>query len=90
MTQEPVVLDSDVLSELSRGNPVVVDRARAYLKANGRLTITAVTVFERLRGYRVALADGKPYPDHLRSFQALVASRSSSRSMTRNLPVRGL
>jgi predicted nucleic acid-binding protein len=68
------VLDSDVLSELSRGNAAVVDRARAYLKTHGRLTITAVTVFERLRGYHSALADGKPYREQLRSFQALVAS----------------
>jgi len=72
--QDPVVLDSDVLSELSRGNRNVVERARSYLLAQGRLTVTAVTVFERLRGYRAALADGKPYQEQLRSFQALVAS----------------
>lgn len=69
-----VVLDSDTLSELSRGNPTVVETARTYLETHGRLTITAVSVFERLRGYRAAIRAGKPYEEHLRSFEALVAS----------------
>jgi hypothetical protein len=73
MSQDAVVLDSDVLSELSRGNVAVVERARAYLLRHGRLTITAVTVFERLRGYRLALVDGKPFAEQLRCFEALVA-----------------
>lgn len=60
MDREPAVLDTDTLSELSRGNPHVSERALAYLADFGRLTITAVTVFERLRGYRVAIRDGKP------------------------------
>jgi predicted nucleic acid-binding protein len=71
--EEPVVLDSDTLSELSRGHPRVVARTRAYLERHGRLTTTAVTVFERLRGYRAALAAGKPFEAQLRSFESLVA-----------------
>jgi predicted nucleic acid-binding protein len=69
-----VVLDTDTLSELSRGNAIVVRRARAYLVEFGRLTITAVTVFERLRGYNIAIGSGKPYELQLRAFRALVAS----------------
>jgi predicted nucleic acid-binding protein len=33
---------------------------------------TAVTVFERLRGYREAIRDKRPYEHHLQQFQALV------------------
>ena len=74
MVLEPVVLDTDTLSELSRGNAVVRERAFRYLARFGRLTITAVTVFERLRGYRVALRDGKPFERQLRAFEVLVAN----------------
>ena len=74
MDQEPVVLDTDTLSELSRGNPVVQGRALAYLADFGRLTITAVTVFERLRGYRVAIRAGKPFERQRQAFEALVAN----------------
>ena len=52
----------------------MVARARDYLERHGRLTITAVTVFERLRGYRAALRLGKPFETRLRSFEALVAN----------------
>jgi len=71
---EPAVLDTDTLSELSRGNPEVRERALAYLIDFGRLTITAVTVFERLRGYRVALRDGKPFERQMQAFQTLAAN----------------
>lgn len=73
MALGPVVLDTDTLSELSRGNPVVKARAAAYLAEFGRLTITAVTVFERLRGYRVAIRLGKPFDGQLKAFETLVA-----------------
>lgn len=33
-----------------------------------------VTVFERLRGYRVAIRDGKPFERQLQAFDALVAN----------------
>lgn len=68
------MLDTDTLSELSRGNPHVRERALAYLADFGRLTITAVTVFERLRGYRLAIRDGKPFERQMQAFEALVAN----------------
>jgi len=74
MAPEPVVLDTDTLSELSRGNAPVKARAVSYLAEFGRLTITAVTVFERLRGYRAAIRAGKPLERQLQAFEALVAN----------------
>lgn len=71
---EPAVLDTDTLSELSRGNPHVNSRAIEYLADFGRLTITAVTVFERLRGYRVAIRDRKPLERQMLAFEAFVAN----------------
>lgn len=74
MAHEPVVLDTDTLSELSRGNATVKIRARAYLAEFGRLTVTAVTVFERLRGYRAAIRAGKPFERQQQAFEALVGT----------------
>ncbi|HXU30204.1 MAG TPA: PIN domain-containing protein [Thermoanaerobaculia bacterium] len=74
MESDAVVLDTDTLSELSRGNSLVRKRALAYLANFGRLTITAVTVFERLRGYRLALREGKPFERQLQAFEALAAN----------------
>jgi len=74
MTTGIVVLDSDTLSELSRGNPKVRAHTAKYLEEHGALTITAVSVFERLRGYRDAIRNGKPFEEHQRKFQALVAT----------------
>jgi len=74
MALELVVLDTDTLSELSRDNTIVKARAAAYLAQFGRLTITAVTVFERLRGYRAAIRIGKPFERQLQAFEALVAN----------------
>lgn len=69
---EPVLLDTDTLSELSRGNATVAAVAQAYLRAFGRLTISSVTVFERLRGYRQAIQAGKPFHRQLQAFETLV------------------
>jgi predicted nucleic acid-binding protein len=69
---EPVLLDTDTLSELSRGNAAVSALAQAYLRAFGRLTISSVTVFERLRGYRQAIRAGKPFHRQLQAFESLV------------------
>jgi toxin FitB len=74
MTNGPVLVDSDTLSELSRGRPLVVARATDYLEGHGRLTVSAVSVFERLRGYRLALRLGKPFQDQLRQFEMLAAT----------------
>jgi len=74
MTGGPVLLDSDTLSELSRGHAKVTARARAYLEEHGRLTISAVSIFERLRGYRAAILLGKPFDAHLRQFEMFAAT----------------
>ena len=74
MDREPAVLDTDTLSELSRGNPRASKRALEYLANFGRLTITAVTVFERLRGYRAAIRGGKPFERQMQAFEALAAN----------------
>lgn len=74
MESEAVVLDTDTLSELSRGNPIVREHAVRYLADFGRLTITAITVFERLRGYRLAIREGKPFERQLQAFEALAAN----------------
>ena len=71
---EPVLLDTDTLSELSRGNARVCEQALAYLSRFGRLTITSITVFERLRGYRLAIRNGRPYQRQMQAFQTMVAS----------------
>lgn len=73
MIVAPMLLDSDTLSELSRGHEKVTQRARAYLLSNGRLTISAVSVFERLRGYRAAIRLGKSFEAQLRHFQLFAA-----------------
>jgi predicted nucleic acid-binding protein len=74
MAADAVLVDSDTLSELSRGRPRVVDRARHYLDLHGRLTISVISVFERLRGYHLALRAGKPFEPQLNQFRRLVAS----------------
>jgi predicted nucleic acid-binding protein len=74
MTSGPVLLDSDTLSELSRGRPSVVARAADYLERHGRLTVSAVSIVERLRGYRLALRLGKPFQQQLRQFETLAAT----------------
>lgn len=74
MLAGPVLLDADILSEVSRANPVVVAHARAYLAAFGRFTVTTVTVFERLRGYREAIRVGKPFQRQLQAFESLISS----------------
>ena len=74
MPAEPALLDTDTLSEVSRANSVVTARARSYLLEFGRLTISSVTVFERLRGYRQAIRVGKPFHAQLQAFETFVQS----------------
>jgi predicted nucleic acid-binding protein len=74
MPSGPVLLDTDTLSELSRGSSRVNERARDYLATFGRLTISAVTVFERLRGYELAIEQGKPFQPQREAFRALAAA----------------
>jgi predicted nucleic acid-binding protein len=73
ISEPPAILDTDTLSELSRGNLRIQDRAASYLAVHGRITITSITVFERLRGYELAIRDGKPFEPQRRAFQALLA-----------------
>ena len=50
-----VLLDTDLLSEvLRRRNPQVSARAQAYIQDHGKLTLSAVTVFEVVRGWNHA------------------------------------
>lgn len=71
MPAGPALLDTDTLSEISRGNAIVRSHARAYLSEFGRFTISAITVFERLRSYRAAIAAGKPFQRQLQAFERL-------------------
>jgi tRNA(fMet)-specific endonuclease VapC len=74
MQPAPVLLDTDTLSEISRGSASAVGNAKAYLALHGKLTISSITVFERLRGYHAAIRDGRPYHRQLQAFEALVAN----------------
>lgn len=74
MIDRPALLDSDTLSDLSRGHPGISARVSSYLAQHGRLTLSAVTVFERLRGYRSAIRDGRALEPQMRQFELLVAS----------------
>lgn len=74
MTEYPALLDSDTLSELSRGHPRILVRAAEYLARHGRLALSAVSVFERLRGYRAAIRAGRPFESQLRQFEMLAGS----------------
>jgi tRNA(fMet)-specific endonuclease VapC len=49
----PAMLDTDILSEVMRGrNPVVQERALAYLAEYQRLSFSLITRYEILRGLR--------------------------------------
>ena len=71
MIEPATLIDADTLSEIARGHPKITTRAARYLQQHGRLSLSAITVFERLRGYRSAIARGRPYELHLRRFVAL-------------------
>lgn len=59
MTIPATLLDTDVLSNLMRGNPRAVQRAQRYLTAHQRLTISLATQFEVLRGLKARQASTK-------------------------------
>lgn len=71
---EAALIDTDTLSEISRAHPRILARATEYLAAHGRLTVSAVTVFERLRGYHSAIQRGKPFKPQLLRFQAFAST----------------
>jgi tRNA(fMet)-specific endonuclease VapC len=71
---EAALIDTDTLSEISRAHPRVLARAKEYLAEHGRFTISAVTVFERLRGYMAAIRNGRPFKPQLLRFRALAST----------------
>ncbi len=73
-SHEAACLDTDMLSAIARGHPDATARARVYLAKHGRLTFTAISVAERLRGYHAALRAGKPFTVQLAEFERVVAS----------------
>lgn len=53
------MLDTDTLSALMRGEPLVLRHARAYLADHGKLTISIITRYEILRGLMAKRAAAK-------------------------------
>lgn len=70
----PALLDTDTLSEFCRGNLRVTNRARSYLQVFGRLITTSITVFERFRGYDLAIRQGKPFARQRQAFEGFVST----------------
>lgn len=52
MAQPPVVLDTDILSELLKQHPLVLQRVRAYLAEHEQLAFSIITRYELLRGLK--------------------------------------
>ena len=56
MPVAPALLDTDILSELLKQHPLVLQKARAYLADHGRLAFSIVTRYEILRGFKAKQA----------------------------------
>lgn len=56
MAQPPVLLDTDILSELLKQHPFVLQRVRTYLAEHERLAFSIITRYELLRGLRAKQA----------------------------------
>jgi tRNA(fMet)-specific endonuclease VapC len=56
MPQPAVLLDTDILSELLKQHPLVVQRVRTYLAEHERLAFSIITRFELLRGLKAKQA----------------------------------
>jgi tRNA(fMet)-specific endonuclease VapC len=52
MPQPLVLLDTDILSELLKQHPLVVQRARSYLLEHVQLAFSIITRYELLRGLK--------------------------------------
>jgi tRNA(fMet)-specific endonuclease VapC len=52
MAQPEALLDTDTLSAVMKGNPLVLARARAYLAEHGSLALSIITRYEILRGLK--------------------------------------
>lgn len=47
---KPTLLDTDIVSQLVRRNPIVSQRAEAYSRERGLLQISVITYYEALNG----------------------------------------
>lgn len=47
---KPTLLDTDIVSELVRRNPIVSQRAEAYSLVHGLLQVSVITYYEALNG----------------------------------------
>jgi tRNA(fMet)-specific endonuclease VapC len=56
MPQPAVLLDTDILSELLKQHPLVVQRVRAYLADHEHLAFSIITRYELLRGLKAKQA----------------------------------
>ena len=55
----PALLDTDILSAIIRRNPVVVSKAREYLREHHRFIFSILTRYEILRGLKAKDASGQ-------------------------------
>ena len=51
------LLDTDILSELFKGNNLVKSKAAAYIRKHSRLTISHITKYEILKGLKAKKAE---------------------------------
>ena len=56
MPQPVVLLDTDILSELLKQHPLVLQRVRTYLAEHERLAFSIITRYELLRGLKAKQA----------------------------------
>ena len=56
MTPSPSLIDTDILSALLRQDPIATNRAKSYVAAHRKLTISVITHYEILRGLRAKTA----------------------------------
>ena len=78
MPQTAVILDTDILSELLKQHPLVLQRVRTYLAEHERLAFSIITRYELLRGLKAKQARTQEA-----AFTLLCQAVSSSRSRIR-------
>lgn len=59
MPQPAVLFDTDILSELLKQHPLVVQRVRSYLAEHARLAFSIITRYELLRGLKAKQANAQ-------------------------------
>ena len=52
MIPSQLMLDTDTLSMIMRRNPIVMPKARTYLNAHSKFTLSIITKYEILRGLK--------------------------------------